>query len=99
MNPYEVLGITRGASPEEVQKAFRKKAMEHHPDRGGDVEVFKKVTEAYAMLKKGNVPAPQRAQQPHHANITIIYGPNGPIIRMTNPPRTGGDTFPWNGFF
>jgi molecular chaperone DnaJ len=51
---YEVLGVARGASQDEVKKAFRKLAMEHHPDRNhGDAEAearFKEINEAYAVL-------------------------------------------------
>jgi len=51
---YEVLGIQKGASEEEIKKAFRKMAMKYHPDRNpGDKEAeekFKEVNEAYAVL-------------------------------------------------
>ena len=51
MNYYDVLGISRGASEQEIRKAYKKKSMQHHPDRGGDEEEFKKVNEAYSTLK------------------------------------------------
>jgi len=48
---YEILGLQKGASKEEVKKAFRKKAAEHHPDKKtGNEEKYKEVTEAYAVL-------------------------------------------------
>lgn len=52
---YDQLGISKGASESEIKKAFRKKAMELHPDRNKDDETaeakFKDVNEAYDVLK------------------------------------------------
>ena len=48
---YQILGLQKGASKDEVKKAFRKKAAEHHPDKKtGNEEKYKEVTEAYAVL-------------------------------------------------
>jgi hypothetical protein len=50
MTPWEVLGVSRTASIEEVKRAWRKKAMQFHPDRGGDVYLFKQALFAYEAL-------------------------------------------------
>ena len=52
MTPFEVLGVADKAPLEEVRGAFRRLAMQHHPDRGGDVEKFRELQAAYdACLK------------------------------------------------
>ena len=51
MNFYDILGVNRNASDNDLKEAFKKKAMTHHPDRGGSEEQFKKVNEAYETLK------------------------------------------------
>lgn len=47
---YEVLGIEKSASPDEIKRAYRKLAQQYHPDKGGDAEKFKEVNEAYQVL-------------------------------------------------
>lgn len=47
---FQVLGLKRSASQEDIKDAFRKKALETHPDKGGDEEEFKIVREAYECL-------------------------------------------------
>jgi len=58
---YDILGVSKNASAEEIKTAFRKKAHEHHPDKGGDAENFKKLNEAYQVL--GNTEKRQRYDQ------------------------------------
>lgn len=49
-NYYEVLGVTKSASQDEIKKAFYKLAHKHHPDKGGDEKKFKEINEAYQVL-------------------------------------------------
>jgi curved DNA-binding protein len=50
MDHYSTLGVSRNASQEEIKKAYRKLAMTHHPDKGGDPTEFQKINEAYEVL-------------------------------------------------
>lgn len=49
-NYYDVLGVKRDATQEEIKKAFRRLARKHHPDAGGSEERFKEINEAYEVL-------------------------------------------------
>src|SRR5687768_8077648 len=48
---YSTLGVSKASTPEEIKKAYRRLAHEHHPDKGkGDPEKFKQINEAYQVL-------------------------------------------------
>lgn len=52
---YAILGVAKNANEEEIKKAFRKLAHQHHPDKtGGDAEKFKQINEAYQVLSDAN---------------------------------------------
>ena len=51
MDYYSTLGITKGASSTDIKNAYKKLAMQFHPDRGGDETKFKEISEAYDTLK------------------------------------------------
>lgn len=58
MNPRKVLGVGQNATDEEIKKAFKKLAMQHHPDKGGDPVKFKEINNAYMQITnpEGNQP-------------------------------------------
>ena len=65
---YEVLGIAKSASDDEIKKAFRKLAVKFHPDKkGGDEAKFKEINEAYEILKDKQ--KRQRYDQFGHAGV------------------------------
>lgn len=76
---YEVLGVKKDASADEIKKSFRRAAIEHHPDRGGDEAKFKEINEAYEVLK--DTEKRKRYDQFGHAGV----GGNG-----GNPFAGGG---------
>lgn len=59
MEPHEILGVNKDAAKDEIKKAFKRKAMILHPDKGGDKDVFQEVKNARdTMLNGGKAPGP-----------------------------------------
>lgn len=75
---YEVLGVAKSASADEIKKAFRKLAVQFHPDKtGGDDTKFKEVNEAYEVLKDQQ--KRQRYDQFGHAGVGGAAGGGNPF--------------------
>ena len=80
---YAALGVTKTATSDEIKRAFRKLASQHHPDKGGDTQKFQAIQEAYATLgdeqKRAEYdnPRPQFSGfhgHPGGVNINDIFG-------------------------
>ncbi|HOZ36318.1 MAG TPA: molecular chaperone DnaJ [bacterium] len=82
---YEVLGVSKGASQEEIKKAFRKLAHEHHPDKAsGNEAKFKEINEAYHVLNN-----PEKRKQ---------YDQFGQTFGSTGGQGNGAGGFNWQDF-
>ena len=84
---YEILGVAKGSSADDIKKAFRRKAHEYHPDKGsGNADKFKEVNQAYQVLSDA-----QKRQQ---------YDQYGQTFSAGGGPAYGGDDGrnPFGGF-
>jgi DnaJ-class molecular chaperone len=83
---YQILGVNKNATEEEIKQAYRKLAMKHHPDRGGDEKQFQEIKNAYEVLSD-----PVRRQQHdnpgpfhhhpgnhEHSHFEFHFGGGGP---------------------
>lgn len=91
MNFYEILQVSKNASHEEIKQSYKKLILQHHPDKGGDDEEFKKIQEAYETLgdpsKRSIYDQPPRRHHGIHINFqngfaSIIREFQKPIERI-----------------
>jgi molecular chaperone DnaJ len=73
MDYYEILGITKSASQDEIKKAFHRLAHKYHPDKGGDEKKFKEINEAYQVLSDTT----KRAQYDQYGRVFDQGQPGG----------------------
>ena len=83
---YDILKISKNATDNEIKQAYRNLAKQHHPDKGGDKEMFQKIQEAYDTLSD-----PQKKQAYDNPN------PFENVFENMNP-FGGGNMFPFNFF-
>ena len=93
---YDVLGVKRDASDDDIKRAFRKLAAKYHPDAGGDEQKFKEVSEAYTTLSD-----PQKRRE--YDQLLMFggipgadFGGSGGRGRYTYTTNVGGD---WSDIF
>ena len=90
---YSTLGIDRGASADEIKRAYRKMASQHHPDKGGDTATFQNIQQAYDTLSN----ADKRSQYDNpHPQYNTGNGPGGFQFNAAGGP--GGFQFDVGGF-
>ena len=89
MEHYQTLGVGKNASPEDIKKAYRKLANQHHPDKGGDTAMFQKIQTAYETLSD-----PEKKQQYDTPNpFGGQGGAPGGFHFTTGTPFGGGFNF------
>lgn len=102
MDPYQALGVSRGCTRDELKKAFRARAWDSHPDRGGDEQPFIELCTAYKQILNGMGCGPRQGSTEHLDTPRADRGrnPEGPghrsrstsnravVAESTVPPRT-----------
>ena len=78
MDPYKTLGLSNNASTKDIKDAYRKLALEKHPDKaGGSTEEFQKISEAYEMLsdpqKKRRFDNPTKINMGNFVNVNDMF--------------------------
>jgi molecular chaperone DnaJ len=89
-NPYEILGVTKGASDADIKKAYHKLVMKYHPDKNQNdktaEEKFKEINNAFDILKD-----PQKRAAYDRFGDAAFAGGNGPGAGMGGNPFASGD--------
>jgi curved DNA-binding protein len=97
MDYYSTLGVDKNATSDEIKKAYKRLAMKHHPDRGGDTQLFQNISQAYDTLgdpdKRSNYDAERSGQGRTQFHYTS-EDPFGPFGQMF-----GGSANPFEQFF
>jgi DnaJ-class molecular chaperone len=73
---YRTLGVERSSSADEIKRAYRKLASQHHPDKGGDTQRFQEIEEAYRVLS-------DPAQREQYDNPSVRVNVNGGAFHNT----------------
>jgi molecular chaperone DnaJ len=86
---YQILGVQKNASTNEIKKAFYKLAHQHHPDKGGDSAKFKEINEAYQVLSD------EKKRQQYDQFGTTFDGAQGGFPGQGGMPDFSGFQWSW----
>jgi curved DNA-binding protein len=95
-NHYQTLGVDRNATPDEIKRAYRRLASQHHPDKGGNKTKFQEIEQAYRTLSDPNTrsqydnPNPfgnMGAAGPHGFNFESIFDIFGARFQHQHHPQ------------
>ncbi|MDI9589910.1 MAG: DnaJ C-terminal domain-containing protein [Acidobacteriota bacterium] len=89
-NYYDILGVKRDATQDDIKKAFRKLAAKYHPDTGGDETKFKEVSEAYTTLSDAQ-------KRKEYDQLLMFGGIPGADFGGSGGRNRGGYTYTSNG--
>jgi hypothetical protein len=91
-DPFSTLGIPKSATTDEARAAYRKLASKHHPDKGGNAEIFKDVKAAFELIEAGYTeppPQPRYAPSSSFTKASPVY--EGTFNEFN--PRSGSNPF------
>lgn len=88
---YQTLGVDKTASQDDIKRAYRRLASQHHPDKGGDTERFQEIQQAYSVLgdeqlrQEYDNPRPQAAAFGSNFDFDTIFSMFGARFGQENP--------------
>ena len=88
MDYYQILGVDKNADQKTIKKAYKRLAMKHHPDKGGDEDKFKEISKAYETLSD-----PTKKQQYDNPNPFENFQGNNPFGQGSPFGDIFGDIF------